>query len=78
MFNHFEQTVKSLQQKAPCEIWWKLSGQVVSEKKFKDYMVLNMYIAKEQGPITTTGKSLIVTKKFYYFNHTLQISATSL
>ena len=28
-------------------------GQVVSEKKmFKDYMILNIYIAKRQGRIT--------------------------
>ena len=40
---------------------------------FKDYMILNLYIAKGQG-----YKILIVTKKFYYFNHTLQISAISL
>ena len=26
-------------------------GQVVSEKKFKDYMIVNMYIAKGQGSI---------------------------
>ena len=31
--------------------------QVVSEKKFKDYMILNMYIAKGQGRITTRGQN---------------------
>ena len=49
---------------------------MVSEKKtFKDYMILNMYIAKIKLP---GDKILIVTKKFYYFNHKLQISAISL
>ena len=48
--------------------------QVVSEKKtFIDYMILFKYIAQEKGQITPGGgdKILIVTKKFYYFNHKL-------
>ena len=30
---------------------------------FKDYMILNMYIAKGQGGITTRGQNVIVTRK---------------
>ena len=30
---------------------------VVSEKKFKDYMILSMYIAKGEGCITTRGRN---------------------
>ena len=37
-----------------------------------------MYIAQGQGQITLADKILIVTNKFYYFNHTLQISAIRL
>ena len=53
---------------------WKLVkiGQVLSEKKmFKDFMFLYLYIAQGQGQITSRGKHLILTKTFYYFNHTL-------
>ena len=59
-------------------------GQVVLEKKrFKDFMVLYLYIAQGQRQITTwwwgwgcggkegAGKNLILTKTFYYFNNTL-------
>ena len=31
-------------------------GQSVSEKTFKDYEILNMYIAKGQGQITKEDK----------------------
>ena len=48
------------------------TDQAVSEKeKFKDYTILYLYIAQEQGQITSRGKIFIETKKFYYFNHTL-------
>ena len=30
-----------------------------------------MYIAQGQGQISPVDKILIVTEKFYYFNHTL-------
>ena len=54
-------------------------GQVVLEKKkIKIYMILNMYIAKGQGHITTRWQNLTVTKKFYNLNHALQISAIRL
>ena len=44
--------------------------QAVSEKKtFKDFIILYIYIAQEQGQIT--AKILTVAKQFYYFNHTL-------
>ena len=47
-------------------------GQAVSEKKtFKDYEILYMYIAQGQGQITQEDKSLIVTKRVNYFDHTL-------
>ena len=57
---------------------WNLMkiAHLVSEKKtFDNYTILYMYIAQGQGQITLI---LIVTKKFYYFNHKLQISAISL
>ena len=38
--------------------------QAVSEKTFKIYTILYMYIAKEQGQITQRGQTLIVAKKF--------------
>ena len=46
-------------------------GQVVSEKMFKDYEILYMYIAQRQGQITQKDKILIVTKRVCYFDHTL-------
>ena len=46
-------------------------GQADSEKRtFTDYMILFKHIAQGQGQITTGDKILIVTKKFYNFNHT--------
>ena len=53
-------------------------GQVVLEKTFKNFMVLYLYIAQGQGQITPGGKISILSKTFYYFNHTLQVSAISL
>ena len=51
-------------------------GQAVLEKKtFKDFTILYLYIAQEQGQIDSIGKNLIVTKKLHYFNHTLYLSA---
>ena len=47
-------------------------GQVFTEtNKFKDYTILYMYIAKEQGQVISGDKSLIVTKRLCYFAHTL-------
>ena len=37
-----------------------------------------MSIAQGQGQIAPRDKILIVTKKFYYFNHTLQILVITL
>ena len=54
-------------------------GQADSEKRtFTDYMNLFKHIAQGQGQITTGNKILIVTKKFYNFNHTFYASAISL
>ena len=38
-------------------------GQEVSEKMFKDYMILYMYIDQEQGKITPMRQNF---KKLYY------------
>ena len=47
------------------------TAQVVSEEKtFKNYTILNMYVARGQGQTTPGGKILIVIRKFYYFHHT--------
>ena len=69
----FEQNINILSTEGPM---WNLVkiGQVVSEKKtFKDSMLLYLYIAHVQGQITPRGwgQNLILTKTFYYFNHTL-------
>ena len=45
--------------------------RAVSEKTFKDYMILYMCIALGQGHITPVDKSLIVTKRVSCFDHTL-------
>ena len=51
------------------------TGEAVLEKKFKDFMILYLYIAQGQGQITMwvgeAAKILILTKRFYCFNHTL-------
>ena len=63
----FEQSVKIPSTEGPT---WNLVkiGQVVSESKtFKNYMVLYLYTAEEQGQITTRKKKIILTKTFYYF-----------
>ena len=68
----FEQTVNiSLTEGS---IWNLVKiGHVVSEKMFKDYMILNMYVAKGQGP---GDNILIVTNKFTTL--IMQISAINL
>ena len=48
-----------LQQKAPCEIWWKVA------ELFQKRRRLYLYIATHGEQI------LIVTKKFYHFDNTL-------
>ena len=63
----FEQTVNIPSTEGP--MWnlvkvWSKSGQVVSEKIFKDFMMLYLYLAQGQG-------QMILTKKFYYLNHKL-------
>ena len=51
--------------------------QGVSEKKtVKNFMILYMNIA--QGPRQITPKMLMVAKQFYFFNHTILLSAISL
>ena len=54
------------------------NSQGVSEKKtFKDSTILYLCVAQEQGQVTSRGWGwgeggiLTVTKKFYYFSHTL-------
>ena len=47
------------------------TAQTVSEKKFKNYTILYMFIVQGQGQITPGDKILIVTKMFYYFYHIL-------
>ena len=67
----FEQIGKSLWTEGPM---WNLVkiAQAVSEKKtFKNYTILYMYIAQGQGQITPGDKFFIITKMFYYFNHSL-------
>ena len=48
----------------------------ISEKTFKNYTILYMYIGRKAD--NPQGKKQIISKKFYYFNHTLQISVISL
>ena len=60
----------SLQQQAPCEIWWNLAKQFQRGTTLKDYLILYLYIAQGQGLIIRWGegvgnKILIVTKTFY-------------
>ena len=45
-------------------------GQAVSEKTFKDYDVLYMYIAQGQELITLKDKLFVVTTSVGYFDHT--------
>ena len=46
--------------------------QAVSEKKtFKDYDILYMYVAQEQGQLTPGDKIFIATKSVCYFDHIL-------
>ena len=54
-------------------LMWNLVkiGQTVSEKMFKDYKILYMYIAQGQVQITPGDKMLIVTERVCYFDHTL-------
>ena len=54
-----------------------IRNQAVSEKTSKNYMILYIYIAQEQGHITLGNKVLIVTKSIFSFDHTLQVSAIS-
>ena len=49
----------------------KIGPEVFEMKTYKDYMILYMHVAQGQGQIIPRGKSLIVTKTFYHFNHTL-------
>ena len=48
-------------------------GPAVSKKKtYKDYMILYMYVAQEQGQITPKGQTFDwKIENFYRFNHTL-------
>ena len=46
-------------------------GQAVSEKLFKIYTILYIYIAQGQGQIIPRDKILIVTKRVCYFDQTL-------
>ena len=66
----FEQSVNIPSKEGPM---WNLVkiGRVVLEKKtFKDFLVLYLYIAQGKGR-SPGGKILILTKTFYYSNHTL-------
>ena len=56
----FEQIVQTPSAEGPM---WNLVkiGHAVSEKKFKGYIILYMYIAQRQGKITPWDKILIVT-----------------
>ena len=59
LFNNaepFEQSVNIPLTEGPM---WNLVkiGQVVSEKKFKDFMVLYLYLAQGQGQITPWGQN---------------------
>ena len=74
----FEQIVSYLSIEDPMWNLVKIACPVSEKKTFKYYIILYTYIA--QGLINNPqrDKILIVTKRFYYFNHTLQISAISL
>ena len=47
----------------------KIVQAILVKKTFKDFMVLYMYGAQEQGQITP--EILMMAKQFYYFNQTL-------
>ena len=50
----------------------EIAQAVLEKKSYKNYSILYMYIAQWQGQITLKEKKLlIITKIFYYFNHTL-------
>ena len=49
----------------------KITQAVSENKTFKNYPILYMNIAQGQGQTTTRGQNLIITKMFYYFNHSL-------
>ena len=58
LFNNvepFEQTVNKYPFNRRLHMKSLKTGQVVSEKTFKDYMILNMYVAQGQGHITAKG-----------------------
>ena len=63
----FEQIFSTLSTEGPL---WNLVkiAHLVSEKTFKNYKILYMYIAQGQGQINQGVKILIVTK---IYNHTL-------
>ena len=67
----FEQLGNTLLTECPKKNLVKIPPAVSEKKTFKDYTILYMYIAQGQGQITLRGQSLIVTKMFYYFYHSL-------
>ena len=42
---------------------------------FKNYTILYLYLVQGQGQIIPGGKCLKLPKKFYYFDHTLYVTA---
>ena len=66
LFNGTEQIVNILLTEVPMLDLVKIV-QAFSEKTFKDFMVLYLYLAQGQGQITPK----MVVKQFYFFNHML-------
>ena len=77
----FERTVNTFLTEGLIGPMWNLVNirPAIKEKKtYKDYMILYIYVTQGQRQITPGDKILIVTNKFYHFNHTLYVSAISL
>ena len=67
----FEQIVSTMLTEGPMWNLVKIGKWFQRRKHLKIYTILYMYKAQRQGQIPQWDKILIVTNKFYYFNHTL-------
>ena len=68
----FEQTANPLlTESCPMRNLVIIRQEISKKKTFKDYTILYLYIAQGQVQITLGANFLIITKKLFYFNHTL-------
>ena len=69
----FKQILNTLSTEGPMRNRVKIAQAVSEKKTFENYTTVYMHIAQGKGRQPSGDKILIVTKKFYYFNHILQI-----